>query len=322
MVANIKRYIGIGKEATFGTAVAATRYVESVENLQPDPGHLVLEPIAQRARRDKVLTKFHLRGNIGPWEVRPEDIIGEALYGTLGAVQSFQQGGTAAYKHSIALADTIKSWTIRKGVELNELVNPGCLFNDLTLRCRHGGILNAVLGVVGVAAEPTKVALPALLYSAFSTDTQPWTYDMGTLKISDVDKSSLIYDVSVTIDNKIPLESGGHGSKYMDKIRVGDRVVRGTLSTFFDETSQYDAFLAGTQFWLNLKWVGAQIGSTGYYYTLELILPKCYYSSKAAPEIKQFKEPLVVDAPFDALYYAAGDDPEIEIYLTNAITSY
>lgn len=313
----VKRYIGIGKETTFGIAVAATRYVEAVDTFQPDPGVVILDPVAQRARKDKVFTKFRARGNIGAWEVKPEDIIGEALYGVLGAVSSAQQGGTSAYKHTFTPADTIKSWTLRKGVELNELVNPGCLFNQLTFQTRHPEILKAILEVFGVGAAPSKVALDTPTFSTL----QPFVYHQCTITLAGSDKSSLVYDASVVINNSIPIDRGGHSSKYIPKIRVGDRVVNGKLSTYFDETDQYDAFIAGTEFALNLKWVGALIEST-YYYTLELDLPKCVYRSRGAPEIKPIKEPLVVDAPFDALYKTDSYNAEMKAYLTNKITSY
>lgn len=312
-----KRYIGIGKETSYGTAVAATRYVEAVDTFQPDPGVVILDPVAQRARKDKVLTKFRARGNIGAWEVKPEDIIGEALYGVLGAVSSAQQGGTSAYKHTFTPADTIKSWTLRKGVELNELVYPGCLFNQLTFQTRHPEILKAILEVFGVGAAPSKVSLGTPTFSAL----QPFVYHQCTITLAGSDKSTLVYDASVVINNNIPINRGGHGNKYIPKIRVGDRVVNGKLSTYFDETDQYDAFIAGTEFTLNLKWVGATIEGS-YKYTLELDLAKCVYRSRGAPEIKSIKEPLAVDAPFDALYKTDSYNAEMKAYLTNTITSY
>lgn len=313
----VKRYIGIGKEITFGTAVAASRYVEAVDTFQPDPGVVILDPVAQRARKDKVLTKFRARGNIGAWEVKPEDIIGEALYGVLGSVSSLQQGGTSAWKHTFTPADMIKSWTLRKGVELNELVFPGCLVNQLTLATRHPEILKATLELFGVGAAPTAVALNTPTFSTL----QPFVYHQCTITLAGSDKSSLVYDASVVINNSIPIDRGGHGSKFIPKIHVGDRVVSGKLSTYFAEANQYDTFIAGTEFTLNLKWIGAIIEDS-YYYTLELDLPKCVYRSRGAPEIKPIREPLVVDAPFDALYKTNSYNAELKAYLTNKVTSY
>jgi hypothetical protein len=313
------RYVGIGKETIYGTAVAASRYVEAPDSFQPDPGVTILDPFAYRARQYQQLTKFRARGNIGGWKFLPECIIGEALYGVLGAKSSAQQGGTVAYKHTFTPADTLVSWTLRKGVELTELVYPGCLFNKLTINSKHGELVEAILEVLGVGAAPTKVALGTPTFSTL----QPFSYHQATILLAGSDKSTMVYDLSVAIDNNIPIDKGGHGSKYFPKIRVGNRLVNGKLSTFFDETNQYDAFIAGTEFTLNNKWVGAQIGATAYYYTLELDLPRCVYNSKGAPEIKPLAEPLVVDAPFDALYSTVGAyNAEIKAYLTNTITAY
>jgi len=312
------RYIGIGKESTFGQAVAASRYVEASDSFQPDPGVTILEPVAFRASMYQQLTKFRARGNIGAWKVLPEDIIGEALYGVLGAKSSAQQGGTAAYKHTFTPADTIVSWTLRKGVELTELVNPGCLFNKLTLNSRHAEMLEAILEVVGVGAAPSKTTLGTPTFSTLL----PFVYHQCTILLAGGNKSTMVYDSSVDINNNVPVDKGGHGSQYMPKIRVGNREVSGKLSTYFDETNQYDAFIAGTEFTLNLKWVGAQIGATGYYYTLELDLPRCIYTSRGAPEIKPLAEPLVIDAPFRALYKTDTYNADIKAYLTNTITAY
>lgn len=52
------RYVGMGKETTYGTAVAATRYGETIASLKPDQGWKIPKPVAYRAFMKKYLGPY------------------------------------------------------------------------------------------------------------------------------------------------------------------------------------------------------------------------------------------------------------------------
>jgi hypothetical protein len=310
----IKRYVGLGKQTQFETETTISRYLESVADVEPDQGWIIPASIAQREQRKRNLGFFLERGTIGDFEAEPENI-GELLLGAFGSVTTTNPA-TGVYQHVFSPADTIPSWTLELGVDIVRRVITGMLVNKLTFRMPHDDNLKANVGVICRGPE-NRQTLPTP-----STSTlQAFVFPQLTLSLAGIDKASQCYDGEIYIDNRIPVRSGG-GVRYMPNIRVGQRKVGGKLSLHFDDTIQYDRFLAGTEFTLLAKWIGPLI-SGSYYYQLELELRKCVYLRGVAPGPKPQDEPLVIDAPFEAFYdTTAGFNAEAKATLINTIVSY
>lgn len=311
------RYVGLGKETTYGTAVAATRYAEAIASIKPDQGWIIPQPIAGRAFRKRNLGPYRARGTIGDFPVEPENIIGELLLGVLGSVSSQQIGATGVYTHTFEPADTIPSFTTRIGVEQTERILPGCLVNSLTVKFAHdkdiqanAEILSGFQETKGSITTPTISELQAL--NMHDADSY--------IKIGGVEKQNLIYDLEITINNNIPFDRGDLSGRTFSEIRVGQRVVTGKLSAYFDETDEYDRFIDGEEFNLILLALGPIAYDINKYF-IKFELRKCVYLKDVVPDVKPQSEPLVVDAPFQA-FFDSTKGWEIQAILQNKIASY
>jgi len=309
-----KRYVGLGKETTFGTAASATRYIESVESIVPDQGWIIPTPVAQRAYRKKNLGKYRGSGNIGEVNVEPENI-GELLQAVMGnGSDNKSNPATGVYLHTFTPQDTLDGYTVRIGVEQAERILPGCLCNSLKFRFPHEDNVKAVAAILHGGAIEAKGTLGTPTLSTL----QPFPVaPVTTLTIAASDKKAYVYDGEITIDNKIP-DRDSLGSRFMPKIRQGERLVAGKISAYFDETTEYDRFLAGTEFALIVKWEGPVI-SGAYKYYLEFHLEKCVYLKDAAPHVTSISEPLVIDAPFQSFYDSTWKD--ITVALQNTVSA-
>jgi len=309
------RYVGLGKETTYGVGVAATRYAEAVASIKPDHGWIIPPPIASRAFRKRNLGPYRARGTIGDFPVEPENIIGELLLGVFGSVTTTEP--TVGVKlHTFAPADTLPSYTCRIGVEQTERVLPGGLIEALTVKFTHGRdiqanaeLLSGFVESKAAIATPTISPLQALnMFEASSV-----------LTIGGTAKRDIIYDLEITVKNNIPFDRGALDGRTFSKKRVGQRDVTGRISAFFDDTSEYDRFIGGHEFTLIVRADGPVITGT-YKYYLGFELRKCAYTG-GVPDVKPQSEPLVIDAPFQALF-DAGFGAEAKATLQNTIASY
>jgi hypothetical protein len=190
----------------------------------------------------------------------------------------------------------------------------GCLVNSLKIRFPHEDNIKATADILQGGAIETKGSLQT---PSFST-LQPFAASpAAVLTIAAADKKAYVYDGEVSIDNRIP-DRGSLSSRYMPRIRQGERQVTGKISAYFDETVEYDRFLAGTEFELIAKWEGPVI-TGAYKYSLQLQLAKCVYLRDVAPHVAAASEPLVIDAAFQSFYDSTYND--ITVALQNTIST-
>jgi len=212
----------------------------------------------------------------------------------------------------------LPSYTVRIGVEQTERILPGGLIESLTVKFPHDGDIMANAEILsGFPETKTSIGTPTVseLQALNMQDIA------SVLTIETVNKRNLIYDLELTIKNNIPFDKGDLSGRTFATKRVGQREVSGKLSAYFDDTTEYDRFIAGTEFTLIVTAVGPAITSA-YKHQLELKLKKCAYSS-GTPDVKPQNEPLVIDAPFKALYNTTGDFlAEVKATLQNTIAAY
>jgi hypothetical protein len=314
------RYVGLGKETIFRYGAAATRYLEAVASIKPNQNWVIPPPIASRAMRKRNLGPWRSRGTIGDFPVEPENI-GELLLGAFGSVTT-----TTPYSgvklHTFTPADTLPSWALRLGVEQCERRLYGSLIESLTIKFPHDKDLMANAEVYSAESESRMV--PAIGTPTISALQAFVTHgDVGQiLNIGGTPKRDLVYDLELTIKNNIPFERGDLSGRYFSKIRTGQRQVTGKLSMYFDDMTEYDRFMAGTDFTLLVSVEGPAI-TGAYHYYIEFELRKCVYLSDSSPDVQPQNEPLVINAPFQAFYDTSGGfNAEAKAKLQNTITSY
>lgn len=311
------RYFGIGEETTFKTAVAAAKYIDIIrESIIPDKGWVIVDTAAHRTYRKKYLGAYRGRGPV-EFPAEPENGLTKILKWVLGDVTSEKQGATSAYKHTFKPADTIKSFTGRVGVVEGSLtaerVLPGCLVNSLALRYRHGEEVRCAAEIFNAGKE-SKTSIGSPTFS----DLDPFVFSQAKVEFEDTEKA-IVAEAEVRMNNNIPFDRGVLGDDTFPYIKVGRLVVDGRLSLWFETADEYDRFLAGTEFKLEILTEGPAIGETGYNYTLNVILPKCVYLRDTAPHVDR-REQCILDAPFQG-FWDAVEEAEVKIEVINEETT-
>jgi len=314
----VKRYVSMGKEVTYGSAILATAYAEAIGSIKPDQGWIIPSPIASREFRKRNLGPWRSRGTIGDFPIEPENIIGDLLLGAFGAVTTTNPT-SGVYNHTFSPADSLPSYTVRFAVEQTERVLRGGLIEALTIKFPHNDNVKATAEILSGFVE-TKTALSSPTFSPLQA-LNMLGYS-GVLTIGGVDKKNLVYDLEINLKNNIPFERGDLSGRTFATKRYGQRTVTGKLSAYFDDTTEYDRFINGTDFTLVIRASGPLI-TAGYNYFLELELRKCIYLKDTVPDVKPINEPLVIDAPFQAFYDTTGGfNAEAKAVLENTIAAY
>jgi len=312
------RYVATGKETSYGVAVAAAYYEEAKAALKPDLGWLIPKPVASRAYRTKSEGPYRTRGNIGDFPLITEGIIGHLLYGAFGSISTANQT-TGVYRHTFTPAETLPSLTVRLGVEQTQRILPGCLVNTLKLHFPNNDSVQANAEILsGIIESKAAIGTP--------TPSNVQAINMcGSecgMTIGGVTKRDVVFDLEFTLENKIPFERGALDGRTFSKKRYGDRTIKGKLSAYFDDTTEYDRFMAGTEFSIMIHTSGPLIIDP-YYHYLEIEMRKCVYLKDVAPGVEPQSEPLVVDAPIQAFHDTTGGfNAEAKAVLQNTINSY
>lgn len=318
-------HIGIGKESTFGTPVAATDYFKfTSESLTPSIEELVSAGISDI--RDEP-ESFEGLGTVAGdlvTEVRPE-AIGFLLNSWFNSISSVQEGATAAYKHTFIPTNTpfsdeciVKPFTLEIARDLGSdraWQLAGCASNILNFSFGTGEkILNLTTSIIGKSHGFITATTPS-----FET-AEPFRWNQATINIDGSDSSHL-ESLGMTLDNGLVGVPLLNNTKVIGKI-MGDAFRMGTITPTFDIEStnidRYDNFIGFvTKPWI-ITFTGANIEGA-FDYELKITLPKVLYT--AFPIAVGGPGRLIVGASGKIKYdSASGFLAKIE--LTNTKTSY
>jgi hypothetical protein len=304
----VDRYIGVVQEATFKTDPGSGYvYIDIYdEKVVPDKDLIAFETAASRSYNKRTYGNFRAQGDIN-FPVLADAGLGWILKFVMGGTVSSGSSGSG-YTHTFKCSDTIKSFTTKIGITDFASMQrslTGVLADTLTFKAEYLKALDATLKLVGFNTE-TKEAIADPAVSALN----PFVFSQGVYKTGGTVRAYL-HGFTLNIANNIPSD------KWFNKVHVGKRKVDGTISLVFDDTTEYDRFLAGTPFALEITFTGALFGIT--YYTLRFYLPVCVFLKDVTPHINK-REMCIIDAPFQAFY-----DPtytELQVELTNLTASY
>jgi len=309
----LARYLGIGKETTFGTAVAPTKYIAIVsENIALDKSILLSEDIQSRqvSRWREGTEKV-----VGGWRYYPHyEDIGEVLLGLLGSVATTQPDATNApntYQHIFTPGDTIPTWTVEVGLDsVTAKQAVGVAVEALRLALRPDSLLDVDVRVLGKSLGIATLGSPSfgsLAPIAFS--------DVSSMFVAGSAASLIEFELNVA--NNINDGVFVLGSRQLDRVEVGYIEVAGRFSLAFDNTTQMNKFLSGDESSLQVKIEGSVIEST-YKYTLQIDLGRIVYN--AAEEFIDRRERIIENVEFIALKPA--NDDILKFTLINTETGY
>lgn len=307
-----QRYFGIGEEADFKAAVAATKFIDTTaEQLVPYRQYIAQAGVGSQSLKRRKGGREGARGNIS-FSVRPNNIT-NLLKWLFGKVTSDQQGGTSAYKHTFDFEDLLtKSFTGRMGKETHEEIYPGMLVDSLGFGGVADDDISATVSLIGGAAM-SKTTIGSPTFSGLDS----FIFHENTAKIGGV-TSTVVEAFGLVIGRNVA-DYRVCGSKELPRIKNTFRSVMGTMVLDFINTDELDRFINDTTTSLEFLIVGAQIGVTGFYYTLDLKMPVIFYNAAPTPSLRG-RARLQAAVTFTAMY-DVGIAGEIQAYVINEETT-
>ena len=275
-------HIGIGKETTWGTPVAAEDYVRFVsESLVEETEELTGESI--RATRDHPDSKQGLISVAGDIELEVyPGTIGYFLRSIFGDPTSQLVGASNAYQHEFIPSDTPFSddcagwpYTFEVYRDLDQADQyAGCVVNTLSFSFGVGQkILRATASIIG--KQMTKISKTTPSFA----DEDVFTWDQATIQIGGAQNNNL-ESLELSFEAGLAGVPLLNGTKRVAKVLPdGFRTGSGTL-TFgvVDDHTEYDKYIGWTTQAMQIKFEGALIEGS-YKYTLQFDFPKVLYRS-------------------------------------------
>ena len=272
---------------TVGTTPDEYVYLVNDETIKVNRTFDTMKPSSQR---DLVISApLGYSTSIRPqiWAMPQTNGLGHFLTGAIGSDSQAQQGGTTAYLHTISLTDTIlPSYTIWSKSGIYEKKSTYNQINRLTINSPQNKEITVTAEFVGGKVVSGGSDFGSASYSTLD----PFKSSMGSLLFGNADDKvrSNMTEFNLVIDNGIRPEEGlVHGKYYPSNIIAGNRTITGDLSFWMEDDEE------NTRFWdgltdptatepgdtpaliaLECEWIGGQIASTGYYYTLDLVMDK------------------------------------------------
>lgn len=254
--ASVRSYVGIAKEATKGTAVAATDFIPvAKDSLKPVD---IIDPLYDQGLRGSNVMNYNYipgrkRSTFDFGGAAFADTIGYALAGIMGGVAT--TGASAPYTHTISLANSLTSatdtqpisYTLTDFYAVNVRRFPGCQFSDFSLKFNADGMLEYDAKATGWSSSTTSDPSPT-----FSTvlPTPVWR---GTVSIGG---SSVAYAMEGNIDMKRAVTPIYGISNTQDPYQVflGALEVTGSIKFAMENDAELTRFLTNTQPAIVLNW--------------------------------------------------------------------
>lgn len=319
---SVRSYVGIAKEVTPGTAVAATDFIPlAKDSLKPVD---IIAPLYDTGLRGSMAQNYnYIQGRRyteidlgGPVFA---DTVGYWLGGIMGSVVT--TGGSAPYAHEITLKNATgigadaqpTSFTIEDMYVAENRFYPGCKVTNFTMNFNSEGMLEYTAKLMGFPSTTTAVASPSF---SSVVPTPVWR---GAVSIGG---SVIGYttDGSVTMTRSAEAIFGIDTTQGPYEIFVGALDATGNFTFVMENDAQLLNFLNNTQPVLNIAFSqGAGASLT----TVAFNVAKGAYTTGA---IDRSADHVTVSVDFSAIANttdagATGGYAPIQWYLQNAVTS-
>ena len=254
--ASVRSYLGIAKEVTKGTPVAATDFIPVAKDaLKPQD---IIDPLYdQGLRGSNVLNYNYIQGRTrSTFDFGGAvfaDTIGYSLAGILGSVSTV--GASAPYTHTISLLNSTTSgadaqpisYTLTDFYAVNVRQYPGCQFSDFSLRFNADGMLEYDAKSTGWESVTTSDPTPS-----FSTvlPTPVWR---GSVSIGG---STVATAMTGNIDMTRPVTPvyGISATQNPYNVFLGPLEVTGKITFLMEADTELTRFLNDSQPAIVLNW--------------------------------------------------------------------
>ena len=254
--ASVRSYLGIAKEATKGTPVAATDFIPvAKDSLKPVD---VIDPLYDQGLRGSNTLNY----NYIPGRTRSTfdfggavfaDTIGYAIAGLLGEVVT--TGGSAPYTHEITLFNSLTSgvdaqpisYTLTDFYAVDVRQYPGCQFSDFSLKFNADGMLEYDAKTTGWLSNTTADPTPSF------SNLLPTPVWRGTVTIGGTQVST---SMTGNIDMTRPVTPiyGISNTQQPYQVFLGPLEATGKITFIMENDSQLLNYLDNTQPSLEFVW--------------------------------------------------------------------
>jgi Phage tail tube protein len=236
---NTFRYVGIGKEVAFGTAVAGSVFLEQSSCTLDHPANseILIGGGLGRMISRKRPGFYSCAGGID-YDIDVSSI----GYLWRGVLDQYQYTlGEKLHEFYGGNSNELTSWTYRVGKDVKEFVYDGCTVNTLDLSV-SGGLVSASVGLFARKDTPATIQS----YSAFSSyipTAYPLAFYEVTAEVNSSDVSADCTGLKLTVNNNLKRESGrALGSMYPSGFKAGDRVVEAQITLQFEDMDMMNLF--------------------------------------------------------------------------------
>jgi len=305
------RYVGLGKESSFGEAASIAKYVDPITfSLTPEKEPIIFRTIASRSPITFFEGKVTVTGDI-EIPLYP-DVLGDFLLMLLGKVETTQpDGATQTYKHTftpIEKWDTPTTYTLELGEDPIARKIISAILESLSLELTPGEVPAGGCSILAVKEESATLGSPTF------PSTTPFSENKVTLTLNGAEAK--LQALSLDINNNPSSDHHVIGSKYLTRHELGDLEVTGSFDIKLTDRTHLDKFLGDNMGSLEILLEGDTIEGD-YKEYLKIILSKIVYTSREA-EVSG-AEPIIEGIGFAAL---KSSDPIVKIELQNKVTEY
>jgi len=290
-MATLDSAIHIGKESTYGTPVTPSRSFEGMaDSFKRDQERL--ESTGMRAGMQGVRSDRVVQVNMGGTGSLEVDVLnkgmGMLLEGLAGTTAGpTQVASTSAYTqtHANSAAGPTESYTVQVVRPMVDGANKafthhGCKPTAWSVKQDVSGLLKLSVDYDFEDVE-TATAEASAVYPA-STLPFAWTNAVVT-----IDSTEFCYATSFSMDADLAMKTD---RRYLCSsaplkgvpVRSGLASFTGSFDADFASTTQYDAWVAGTVFDMNIKWsMAADLIESGHTYEFELDFPAVQWTGES-----------------------------------------
>lgn len=236
--------LGIAKETTFGTPVAATSFIPITGAPTPKDVVKFLQDKGMRGAMTDVYDQiagiksstFDFAGDVFP------DTFGFMLTGVLGDLTT--TGASAPFTHAVSLLNSgdgqPPSYTITDYYAVNTRQYPGAKFNEVDFKFAADGMLTYSAKATALVSVPTTV--PTASYTA----VQPMAAWTGVVSIGG-SAVHTVMDGNVNIKRPVAIIPTVDGSQAPHALWSGPLGVSGKLTLVMEDETQLTNYLMNTQ---------------------------------------------------------------------------
>lgn len=296
-------FIGIGKETTYGTEVAASQFLEfNSESIKRNGGQTVKPTLRTASALRAVKNKVGIDGSFTyPMSFGSSELL---LKYAMGANNTT---GAGPYTHALTLATALTTpltIAVKRGdVTDNEYAYNGCFIPKMTWSIQPEGQLDCTVDVLGREEAIRANSTPTY------TTTEYIAWDM--LGVTVAGSAINVQSFELTLENPIQGDTHYLGSLYRQlPVRSGARKISGSIEFEFESTTHYNYVVDNTENALVATFTGTS-------HSLVFSLPNVMWlgDTPNITEVGPIKQKLNFEAR------ATSDNNELAITLVNATST-